>query len=217
MERITRHVSYANVAATLALVFAMSGVGYAASGGFTSGGKLQACVNEEGTLKLLKAGKHCQKGQKSVSWGQVGPAGTKGATGAAGASGATGASGANGGPGGQGAQGPQGTAIAYAHVRQNATLDASNSSGVVDVERDTETATGAYCLYGNFTPHVASALIDWDEAVGTDVVQEIGFSSDATFGCPSSPTGAPVRAWVVVRSYAPAAELMNAGFFITFN
>jgi hypothetical protein len=96
--RIRRHLSYANVAATLALVFAMSGVGYAASGGFTSGGKLQACVNEEGTLKLLKAGKHCKTGQKAVSWNQTGRAGPKGAPGVGvpGAAGATGASGAAG-------------------------------------------------------------------------------------------------------------------------
>ena len=44
MERITRHLSYANVAATLALVFAMSGGAIAATGGFSGGGKLQACA-----------------------------------------------------------------------------------------------------------------------------------------------------------------------------
>jgi hypothetical protein len=86
-----RHVSYANVAATLALVFAMSGGAIAATGGFSSGGKLQACVNGEGGLKLLKAGKHCKKGQKTVAWSMTGPAGAKGATGASGAAGATGA------------------------------------------------------------------------------------------------------------------------------
>jgi hypothetical protein len=91
-----RHVSYANVAATLALVFAMSGGAIAATGGFSSGGKLQACVNEEGGLKLLKAGKHCRKGQKTVAWSMTGPAGAKGANGAAGAQGAAGANGAAG-------------------------------------------------------------------------------------------------------------------------
>jgi hypothetical protein len=112
MERIRRHVSYANVAATLALVFAMSGVGYAASGGFTSGGKLQACVNEEGTLKLLKAGKHCAKGQKPVAWNQTGPPGANGApgvTGIAGPVGATGAVGAVGAKGAEGAKGSEGS------------------------------------------------------------------------------------------------------------
>jgi hypothetical protein len=96
MERIGKHLSYANVAATLALVFAMSGGAIAATGGFSSGGSLRACANEEGGIKLLRAGKHCRKGQKTVAWNQTGPAGAKGATGAAGAPGAAGATGATG-------------------------------------------------------------------------------------------------------------------------
>jgi hypothetical protein len=72
---------------------ALGGVGYAASGGFTSNGKLQACVNEEGGIKLLKAGKHCKRGQKTVAWNQTGPEGSAGAKGAPGASGANGAKG----------------------------------------------------------------------------------------------------------------------------
>jgi hypothetical protein len=87
MERITGHLSYANVAATLALVLAMSGGAIAATGGFSSGGALRACVNEEGHLKLLEAGKHCGKGKKTVSWNQTGPKGATGAIGAAGANG----------------------------------------------------------------------------------------------------------------------------------
>src|SRR4051812_29475872 len=96
MERVRRHFSYANVAATLALVLAMSGGAIAATGGFSSGGKLAACVNEEGVIRLLKGGKHCKRGQKSVTWNQTGPAGVRGAPGAPGAPGATGANGANG-------------------------------------------------------------------------------------------------------------------------
>src|SRR5665647_3638988 len=85
MERIRRHLSYANVAATLALVFGMSGGAIAATGGFSSGGTLRACANEEGGLKLLQAGKRCKRGQKTVSWSQTGPAGANGAAGATGA------------------------------------------------------------------------------------------------------------------------------------
>lgn len=99
MEAIGRHLSYANVAATLALVFAMSGGAIAATGGFSSAGKLQACVNSEGGLRLLKSGKHCARGQKTVAWNQAGPAGTTGANGAPGAPGASGA---------QGGEGPKG-------------------------------------------------------------------------------------------------------------
>jgi hypothetical protein len=102
MERIRKHLSYANVAATLALVFGMTGGAVAATGGFSSGGKLQACVNEEGGLKLLKPGKKCKKGQKALAWNQTGPAG---ATGSAGTNGANGASGPQGSSGAQGVAG----------------------------------------------------------------------------------------------------------------
>jgi hypothetical protein len=90
MKRITKHLSYANVAATLAVVLAMSGGAVAATGGFTSGGKLQACVSQEGGLRLLKSGKKCKKGQSPISWNQVGPKGPAGAQGPAGAGGAAG-------------------------------------------------------------------------------------------------------------------------------
>jgi hypothetical protein len=88
MKRIAKHLSYPNVAATLAVVLALSGGAVAATGGFTSGGKLRACVSQEGSLKLLKPGKKCKKGQSPISWNQVGPKGPAGAQGPAGASGA---------------------------------------------------------------------------------------------------------------------------------
>jgi hypothetical protein len=99
MKRIAKHVSYANVAATLAVVLAMSGGAIAATGGFTSGGTLRACVNQEGGLKLLKSGKKCKKGQSVISWNQVGPKGLAGIQGPAGSAGAPGAPGTPGTPG----------------------------------------------------------------------------------------------------------------------
>jgi len=88
-----RQLSYSNVVATLALLFAMSGGAIAASGGFAgSGGKLQGCVSGNGSFTLAKAGKKCKKGQTSVSWNQTGPAGPKGTSGTTGATGAPGAS-----------------------------------------------------------------------------------------------------------------------------
>jgi hypothetical protein len=108
MERIRRHLNYANVMATIAVLFAMSGGAIAATGGFSSGGTLKACVNGEGGIKLLKPGKHCRKGQQSVAWDQVGPTGANGAPGAAGATGASGPSGAAGARGAEGAKGPEG-------------------------------------------------------------------------------------------------------------
>ncbi len=75
------------MAATLALLFAMSGGAIAATGGFTAASKpIRACAGSNGVLKLQTA-KKCAKGQKAVTWSQTGPAGAKGAQGAAGPSG----------------------------------------------------------------------------------------------------------------------------------
>lgn len=106
MKRIRAQLSYANVAATLAVLFAMSGGAIAATGGFSSGGKLRACVNEEGGLKLLKSGRHCKRGQKTVAWNVTGPAGTPGPAGTKGATGAQGAPGTPGTGGKEGQRGP---------------------------------------------------------------------------------------------------------------
>ncbi len=85
-------MTYANVVATLALVFAMGGSAVAASHYLiTSSKQISPKV-----LKELKAP------------GKPGPAGPAGAAGATGASGATGAAGANGSNGGSGAKGDTG-------------------------------------------------------------------------------------------------------------
>lgn len=94
-----------NALGAMALFVALGGTSYAAAGGFSSGGTLRACANEEGVIRLLKQGKKCRKGQTAVAWNTTGPAGAKGATGATGAGGAQGASGPQGAPGVQGAAG----------------------------------------------------------------------------------------------------------------
>jgi hypothetical protein len=95
MKKIGRHLSYANVAATLALVLAASGGAMAATAGNSGSGKLRACVSGGGALKLLTGGKKCQKGQKLVSWSQVGPQGPGGTPGAPGGAGPAGSPGAS--------------------------------------------------------------------------------------------------------------------------
>ena len=88
-----RRLTYANVTATLALVFAMSGGAIAATGGFTAASRsIKACVGSNGVLKVL-TGKKCKRGQKAVSWNQQGATGARGATGATGSSGTAGLNG----------------------------------------------------------------------------------------------------------------------------
>jgi hypothetical protein len=81
-----------NALGALALFVALGGTTYAATGGFTGpGGKLSACVNGNGTLTLLKAGRSCHRGQKKIGWNQTGPRGPQGATGPSGIAGLNGA------------------------------------------------------------------------------------------------------------------------------
>lgn len=177
MGRIRRHASYANVAATLALVLAMSGGAVAATGGFSSGGTLKACVNEEGAIRLLKVGKGCKKGQKAVSWNETGPAGAKGAAGAAGPAGASGPAGAKGtdgakgkeGPEGQeGQEGPPGTALAYASYEGGTAslADGTLAKNLTAANLDHREA-GVYCLKNlGFVPQ--TAMVSANNSFGTN-------------------------------------------------
>src|SRR5579862_2335968 len=91
-RRIRTRLTYANVVATLALVFAMAGGAAAASHYLITSTKQ---ISPKVLKELKKPGTN----------GATGPAG---APGAAGPTGATGAAGANGNAGAEGKQGPQG-------------------------------------------------------------------------------------------------------------
>ena len=54
---------------------------------------INACVNDEGKLRLVPAVSECKKAETPLSWNTVGPAGPPGQPGAQGAAGATGATG----------------------------------------------------------------------------------------------------------------------------
>jgi hypothetical protein len=138
MGRVRGRISYANVAATMALVLAMSGGAVAATGGFSSGGTLHACVTEEGAIRLLKGGRHCKKGQTPIAWNQSGPAGPRGASGSAGAQGAAGPEGPKGKQGDPGTEGESAT-VNWAKVRQTGEITASEGVGTA-----TQANTGEY-------------------------------------------------------------------------
>lgn len=100
MGLLRRHLTYANVAATLALFLALGGAAYAAT---------QLPRNSVGTGQLraeaVTAGKIAKKTRKQLQ-GDRGPAGAQGPQGKTGKQGPKGASGAK---GAQGATGPRGT------------------------------------------------------------------------------------------------------------
>lgn len=99
MDLLRRHLSYANVVASLALFLALGGAAYAAT---------QLPRNSVGTRQLkaeaVTAGKIAKKTRRQLqgATGPQGPQGKAGPKGAAGAKGATGPKGA------QGVQGPKG-------------------------------------------------------------------------------------------------------------
>jgi hypothetical protein len=92
-SRIRKHLTYANVAMTLALVFAMSGGAYAAS-------KYVITSTKQISPKVLKSFKGVN--DKTGAKGAAGPAGAAGATGPTGPAGKDGANGANGAKGEKG-------------------------------------------------------------------------------------------------------------------
>lgn len=136
LRKLRSKVTYANVAATLALVMAMGGGAFAVGAVVDRSGKIQACYVKNGRtagdVRLLVKGTKCRKNEAKISWGQAGPQGSAGQNGAPGAAGAT---------------GPQGPAGASGGTSSNAdTLDTLNST---DFLRSNATAGGD--LSGPFT------------------------------------------------------------------
>jgi hypothetical protein len=123
-----RRLSYANVVATLALVFAMSGGALAANHYLINSTKQ---INPK-VLKKLK--------------GAAGKAGLPGASGLAGAPGSAGKEGTGGKEGKEGkagAQGEPGTARAYAAISGSGVLDAARSKNIASVSH---AGAGIYCI-----------------------------------------------------------------------
>jgi hypothetical protein len=141
---IRRHLSYANVVATMALVFAMSGGALAASHYLIT----KTTQIKPSVLKTLKG-----------KTGPAGPKGSTGSTGAQGSAGAVGATGAAGSPGTPGGPGPEGPPGPGAKV---ATL----------AETDTATAAQTLFTYGGISIGVScepSIAKLWGEGSGAEI------------------------------------------------
>ena len=117
MSRIKRGATYGNVVSTICLFIVLGGGAWAASSLVGADGTVNGCYatkgGAKGTLRVVKAGERCRRGERPIAWSQVGPRGPAGAPGAAatGVQGETGPAGAKGdtGPAGpRGEQGPQG-------------------------------------------------------------------------------------------------------------
>ncbi len=190
-----RRLSYANVTATLALVFAMSGGALAANHYLINSTK----QIKPSVLKSLK--------------GAAGPAGSAGPAGPAGPAGAAGAQGT------QGPAGAPGSAVAYAHITgysNKATpgsglLDAGNSKNVSAVS-EVKGEEGLYCVTVAVPVHTVTGIADALFG-GTSVAVTADFSYAAllvgTGACPAGTT------LIVVT--ANSTKAVAANFWLTFD
>src|ERR1700754_49918 len=140
MGLLRRHLTYANVAASLALFLALGGAAYAAT---------QLPKNSVGTNQIRKeavtAGKIARKTRQQLQGdrGPQGPQGPQGKTGKTGAKGATGARGATGATGARGANGTDGTGPAFEVFATGKALPGSIAAQTL--------GPGAYVLSANVT------------------------------------------------------------------
>jgi hypothetical protein len=188
--RITRrHLSYANVASTLALVFAMGGGAYAALSPVHNG-VIHTCYRKaNGALRVVQADARCGRRERALAFNQRGPVGPRGAIGSQGPTGKTGARGKT------GSTGRTGTSVASAALAAgNATCPSGGSSftsvsgttfacngiatgfasvdatGTLAASRNVTavrpgTGTGVYCLKLTSAPSVGVASVRGDASV----------------------------------------------------
>ena len=105
-------LTYANVAATLALFVALGGGAYAAVSAIPGpDGVIHGCYKKRGgSLRLVPASRKCSRRELAIAFNQTGPRGPRGRTvvGRRGATGLTGTTGPKGETGAQGGSGPAG-------------------------------------------------------------------------------------------------------------
>jgi len=195
-----KRLSYANVTATLALVFAMSGGALAANHYLINSTKQ---INPKVLKKLT--GKP----------GTNGTAGATGATGATGAVGPAGSPGKEGSKGEKGLQGEPGSALAYAHVLSNGKVDESLSKNITKANVTSPTS-GVYCFNGlSFTPHNLVVSIDWTSTEnGVVEAPSVALGKGAEELC-----GGPAQAGVLIGNVTPKGFTAGIArsFYATFN
>jgi hypothetical protein len=145
-----RHLNYANVVATFALVFAMSGGALAAKHYLINSTKQ---INPK-VLKKLKG-----------NTGKTGPAGPAGTPGAAGKEGPQGKEGAKGAPG---------SALAYAHIESNGEIDASQTSSNITSANVSHTAKSNYEFTNlPFTVHSVTVSLGFGNNVNDAIYAQV--------------------------------------------
>jgi Collagen triple helix repeat (20 copies) len=203
MGLLRRHLTYANVAASLALFLALGGAAYAAT---------QLPKNSVGTNQIRKeavtAGKIAKKTRQQLQ-GQRGPAGQQGPQGKTGKTGAKGATGARGAQGNTGAPGVDGTGPAFEAVAKPAAPTAIGTNTQVVV---LSLAPGQYSTSANVVVQstagatVSCTLLNGGEASAT--ISAGGFETLSMSGTRGLAGAGSSN--VLCTSTVGAAELVSA-------
>ncbi len=194
MRWIIRYVRRHHLA-LLALFVALGGTSLAAASALlprNSVGSAQVINGSLGKIDLSKKA-------RAALHGAPGPRGSQGPQGAQGPQGPAGA---------PGPPGPTGSAVAYAHVNADGTLDAANSKNVAsgNVARAFK---GVYCFSGlSFTPHAVAVTI----GAGVSASAWAAYARlDNGGDCP----GADTQLEIQTRDQALAAA--DTDLYVTFN
>lgn len=196
-------LSFSNIVVLLALFLALGGTGYAALAvPKNSIGKAQIKANSIDSSKV-KNGSLLSADFKK---GQL----PRGATGAAGPAGPAGAAGAAGAPG---------SALGYAHILANGTVDLTRSKNV-PAGSVVHPATGFYCFASlPFSPSSASVAIDHQTSLNGHLEAtylSIG-ATDATASCNPQSAVAAVVVTEILTVTPTTTGTLNRGFYIVFN
>jgi hypothetical protein len=180
MKRLRGKLTYANVIATLALFLVVAGGTAFAAASFEKESIGSRALKKEsiGPGKLTKAAKATL----------VGPAGTKGAAGP---------------PGAPGAPGAPGSAVAYAHVNSDGSLDAANSKNIASTSLTAQ--PGYYCVLPSVP--VKNVIADGDGGL-VGRVYNTSFEDFVT----SCPPGA-----ASVEVIKIGGGFVDSAFYIVFN
>ena len=189
-SRPRRHLSYANITATIALFIALGGGAYAATtlpaGSVgTKQIKKNAVVSSRVKDRSLLA--------RDFKAGQL-PAGPQGLQGLQGMKGDT---------------GPAGSAYAFAHVNEDGSLDDANS---LNVTAKSKTKAGRYCLAVTATPRNAVATSDSNAGEGG-----VFMAVDLTPGAHITTGDCPAGTNVMITTYNTAGTLADHAFYVAFN
>jgi Collagen triple helix repeat (20 copies) len=195
---LRRHLTYANVAATLALFLALGGAAYAAT---------QLPKNSVGTKQLrngaVTAAKIAKQTRRQLQ-GSRGPAGPQGHQGKIGKTGAKGTTGARGATGATGAKGESGEGPAFEVFGTLKSIEAGGNAVVAE-----NLAAGAYAISADVTvesgaaTEVTCTLNGGGEAKGfvevgkpaslsLSVTRNLGAAGNATLTC-AAPGGATAK------------------------